>query len=153
MNFTLPDRKVYLFSEYWEQYLKSIADFRAMCTNAIGDSDIKICIENCDGFPEFQKEALHILLDSTVFGLTFDIGHNYSCGGLDEPYIIENIGHLHHMHIHDALGKKNHMALGTGELDMSKYLQLAKGRNCRVVLETKTIEGLTQSVNWICNKG
>ncbi len=49
--FTLPDRKVYLFSEYKEQYLKSIIAFRNMCENAIGDADIKICIENCDGFP------------------------------------------------------------------------------------------------------
>ena len=151
--FTLPDRKVYLFSEYREQYLKSITDFREMCTDAIGDSGIKICIENCDGFHEFQKEALHILLESPVFGLTFDIGHNHSCGGLDEPYIIENKDHLCHMHMHDALDKKNHLALGTGELDLDKYLQLAKEQNCRIVLETKTIEGLTQSVNWLRDRG
>lgn len=151
--FTLPDRKVYLFSQYREQYLKSITDFREMCTDAIGDSGIKICIENCDGFPQFQKEALQILLASPVFGLTFDIGHNHSCGGVDEPYIIENKRYLHHMHMHDALGKKNHMALGTGELDLSKYLQLAEEQSCRIVLETKTIEGLTQSVNWIPDRG
>jgi len=151
--FTLPDRKVYLFSEYREQYLKSIVDFREMCADAIGDSGIKICIENCDGFPQFQKEALQILLASPVFGLTFDIGHNHSCGGVDESYIIENKRYLHHMHMHDALGKKNHMALGTGELDLSKYLHLAKEQSCRIVLETKTIEGLTQSVNWIFDRG
>lgn len=151
--FTLPDRKVYLFFQYREQYLKSIIDFREMCTDAIGDSGIKICIENCDGFPQFQKEALQILLASPVFGLTFDIGHNHSCGGVDEPYIIENKGYLYHMHMHDALGKKNHMALGNGELDLSKYLQLAKEQSCRIVLETKTIEGLTQSVNWISERG
>ena len=150
--FTLPDRKVYLFSEYREQYLESIVNFREMCTDAIGDSGIKICIENCDGFPQFQKEALQILLASPVFGLTFDIGHNHSCGGLDEPYIIENKGYLHHMHMHDALGKKNHMALGTGELNLDGYLQLAKSQDCRIVLETKTIAGLTQSVNWIFGK-
>lgn len=57
------------------------------------------------------------------------------------------------MHMHDALGKKNHMALGTGELDLNKYLQLAKEQSCRIVLETKTIEGLTQSVNWISERG
>lgn len=57
------------------------------------------------------------------------------------------------MHMHDALRKKNHMALGTGELDLNKYLQLAKEQSCRIVLETKTIEGLTQSVNWISERG
>ena len=45
------------------------------------------------------------------------------------------------------------MALGTGELDLNKYLQLAKEQSCRIVLETKTIEGLTQSVNWISERG
>lgn len=151
--FTLPDRKVYLFSEYREQYLESIVNFRKMCTDAIGNSGIKICIENCDGFPQFQKDALQILLASPVFGLTFDIGHNHSCGGVDEAYIIENKRYLHHMHMHDALGKKNHMALGTGELDLDGYLQLAQSQDCRIVLETKTIAGLTQSVNWIADRG
>lgn len=151
--FTLPDRKVYLFSEYREQYLKSITDFRMMCENTIGDSTITICIENCDGFSEFQKEALDMLLESPVFGLTFDIGHDHSCGGLDESYIIENKKHLCHMHMHDALGKKNHLALGSGELKLDKYLSLASEQNCRVVLETKTIEGLEKSVQWLRCKG
>lgn len=54
--------------------------------------------------------------------MTFDIGHNHGCDNLDEPYIIEHQAHLFHMHMHDALGKKNHLALGTGELDICKYL-------------------------------
>lgn len=147
--FTLPDKRVYLFSEYREQYLKSITDFKNMCENAIGDFSIKICIENCDGFTEFQKEALNILLESHVFGLTFDIGHNRSCGGLDESYIIENRNHLCHMHMHDAFGKKNHLTLGTGELNIDKYIILASEENCRIVIETKTIEALEKSVNWL----
>lgn len=151
--FTLPERKVYLFSEYREPYLKSIRDFRQMCEEAIGGDDIRICIENCSGYPAFQKEALEILLASPVFGLTFDIGHNHSCGGLDEPYILEHKAHLHHMHLHDASGRKDHLALGAGELDLGKYLALAKEQNCRIVLETKTIEGLKQSVDWMRSHG
>ena len=152
-HFTLPDRKIDLYAVYREHYIKSIYAFRDMCENAIGDANIKICIENCNGYPDFQKEALDILLQSHVFGLTFDIGHNHECGNLDEPYIIENKEHLCHMHMHDALGKKNHLALGTGELDIDKYLSLSKDQECSVVLETKTIEGLKQSVNWLCKRG
>lgn len=147
--FTLPDRKVYLFSQYREQYLKSMTDFRRLCEAEIGRDDITICIENSDGFLPFQKEALSMLLESRVFGLTFDIGHNHGCGGVDEPYILENERHLCHMHMHDALGGKNHLALGMGELDLEKYCALAEAHHCRVVLETKTIEGLRQSVNWM----
>ena len=150
--FTLPDRKVHLFSEYKEQYLKSIVNFRNMCETAIGENDIKICIENCDGYENFQKEAIEILLESNVFALTFDVGHNHSIGGTDEEFIMKHKNRLHHMHLHDAMGKKNHLALGTGETDIVKYINLAKNQNCRVVLETKTIDGLQQSVKWLKGK-
>lgn len=152
-HFTLPNKKVDLFAIYRERYIESVLSFRDMCENVIGDSSVKICIENCNGYPDFQKEALDILLESDVFGLTFDIGHNHSCGNIDEPYITENKHKLYHMHMHDAWGKKNHLALGTGGLDINKYLSLAKECNCRVVLETKTVEGLKQSVDWIRLKG
>lgn len=147
--FTLPDRKVYLFSEYKEQYLKSIVVFRNMCENAIGDADIKICIENCDGYEEFQKEAIELLLESKVFALTFDVGHNHGIGGTDEEFVVKHPNRLHHIHLHDAEGKKNHLALGTGEMNIEKYINLANEHNCRAVLETKTIDGLKQSVEWL----
>lgn len=147
--FTLPDRKVHLFSEYKEQYLKSIVDFRDMCENAISNADIKICIENCDGYLDFQKEAIELLLESNVFALTFDVGHNHGIDGTDEDFIMKHKARLHHIHLHDAQGRKNHLALGTGELNVEKYINLAKEQNCRVVLETKTIDGLKQSVEWL----
>lgn len=147
--FTLPDRKVYLFAEYKEQYLKSIVAFRNMCENVIGDADIKICIENCDGYVDFQKEAIELLLDSRAFALTFDVGHNHGIGGTDEEFIMKHKDYLHHIHLHDAKCRKNHLALGTGEVEIEKYINLANEQNCRVVFETKTIDGLKQSVEWI----
>lgn len=147
--FTLPDRKVLLFSEYKEHYLKSIIDFRYMCENAIGDADIRICIENCDGYEDFQKEAIELLLESEVFALTFDVGHNHGIGGADEDFIMKHKERLSHIHLHDAEGKKNHLTLGTGELYIKKHINLAKEQNCRIVLETKTVNGLKQSVEWL----
>lgn len=147
--FTLPDRKVLLFSEYKMKYLKSIIEFRDVCESSIGDADIKICIENSDGYESFQKEAIELLLESDVFALTFDVGHNHGIGGTDEVFIMKHKERLSHIHLHDAEGKKNHLALGTGEMDIEKYLSLAKEQNCRVVLETKTVDGLMQSVEWL----
>ncbi|MBQ3498438.1 MAG: sugar phosphate isomerase/epimerase [Clostridia bacterium] len=147
--FTLPDRKVYLFSKYKEQFLKSIVSFRNMCETAIADADIKICIENCDGYEDFQREAVELLLECKAFALTFDVGHNHGIGGTDEEFITKHKDCLCHIHLHDAKGKKNHLALGTGEMDIEKYISLANEHNCRVVLETKTIDGLKQSVEWL----
>ena len=50
------------------------------------------------------------------------------------------------MHGHDALGKKHHLALGDGEIDLAARFAWAKRRNARVVLETKTIEALCISI-------
>lgn len=151
--FTLPDRRVFLFDEYRDRYLKSIVQFRDACEKAIGKSDIRICVENCDGYTDFQNQALDILLDSKVFSLTFDIGHNHGIGGYDESVILSRKNKLCHFHFHDALGKKNHLALGTGEIDLKKYLSMAGENNCSIVLETKTVNGLKQSVKWLreCN--
>lgn len=147
--FTLPDKKVLLFSEYKEQYLNSIINFRNMCESAIGENDIKICIENCDGYEDFQKEAIELLLESKVFALTFDVGHNHGIGGIDEEFIMKHKDRLNHIHLHDAQGRKNHLTLGTAELDIEKYICLAREQNCRVVLETKTVDGLKKSVEWL----
>ena len=120
-----------------------------MCETAIDDANIKICIENCDGYENFQKEAIELLLESKVFALTFDVGHNRGIGGTDEEFIMKHQNRLNHIHLHDAEGRKNHLALGAGEIDIEKYTNLAKEQNCRVVLETKTIDGLKQSVEWL----
>ena len=147
--FTLPQGRTYLFAAYGRRYRESIAGFRSMCEDAAAGADVRICIENCEGMLPFQREALDMLLASPVFGLTFDVGHNHGCGGLDAPYWMRNADRICHMHLHDALGGACHLPLGTGELDLDPYLALARERNCRVVLETKTREGLRRSVQWL----
>lgn len=143
---TLPDRKVYLFREYKERFLEMLMEFSRLCEAAIGDSGIRICVENAGGYMDFAREGLELLLESPVFGLTFDLGHDHSVGGMDEPFIRKHRGRLQHMHIHDALDKSNHLAIGDGEIDLPDKLALARECGCRCVLETKTVEGLTKSV-------
>ena len=41
------------------------------------------------------------------------------------------------------------MPLGEGDLNISEYLNLAKQHKCRVLLETKTVDGVRQSVQWL----
>lgn len=147
--FTLPDKKVYLFEQYKEEYLISIVSFRNSVEKAVEKSKIKICIENTNGYTDFQVEAIDILLQSPIFALTFDIGHNYCVSGADEKIIMERENSLTHIHLHDASDKKDHMTLSTGKVDIKKYIELAKKHNCTVVLETKTIDALRKSVEWL----
>ena len=67
------------------------------------------------------------------------------------PFIKSHVDRLIHFHIHDGSENppKNHLALGDGEIDLNNRLQLAKSRNARCVLETKTIEALEKSVTYL----
>ena len=148
--FTMPDRKVYLFEQYREDYRDNMLRYRDACQQAIGDSGIRVCIENWHGYRLWQLGILDEMLESPAFGLTYDVGHNHCIGGADEPHIFARLSKLHHMHLHDVRdGTKDHQALGTGELDIHKYLNLAKERDCSVVVETKTIAGLKESARWL----
>jgi len=153
-KYTMPSQIVYFYGAYRREYLEQMKVFRDMCQEEIGDSEICICMEKTGGFRDYQLEALQVLLESPVFGLTMDIGHNYCAGGVDEQWILNHRDRLHHMHIHDAKNRKNdHLALGEGELDLQKYLSLAQQCDCTAVLEVKTVEGFIQAAKWIENAG
>lgn len=152
VHFTLPERKVELFAVYQEEYREAWERFRHMCEEEIGDADIRICIENTDGYRDHEKQAIRYLLESRVFGLTWDIGHSHGVQDLDEPFLMEHEERLLHFHIHDAVGKKNHRALGTGEIALNQRLGIADKHHCRCVLETKTVSALKESVGWLKEK-
>lgn len=149
--FTLPERKVFLFDVYRERYLESMCALRDTVDAAIGGAEIKLCIENCGKYTDVQRQAIELLLQSSAFGLTFDIGHNACAKEPAEPFILAHGERLLHMHLHDAdrESRKDHLALGTGGLDLKRYVALAKERNCTAVLETKTADGLCRSVEWM----
>jgi sugar phosphate isomerase/epimerase len=149
-KYTLPDKVIYFFEAYEEDYLARIQHFRDECEKRIGDANISICVENTAGFLPFQRRAVEILLESSVFGLTFDIGHNFCAGDMDEEFILSHADRLKHFHIHDCLAeKKDHRTLGTGVLNVKRYLNLAESLGCTAVVETKTVESLAQSMDWI----
>lgn len=151
VHITLPDRKVRMYERNFDEYMTSFAAFRSLCEEWIGDSDIKIAVENTDGFLDYEKKAVEYLLESPKFGLTWDIGHSKSTREKDVPFILEHKEKLIHFHIHDGTETppKNHLALGDGEIDIIERLTLAESVNARCVLETKTIASLERSVEWL----
>lgn len=146
---TLPDRRVYLHERYDKEYHTALNELKALCEKELHGTNICVAIENTNGFADYEQEALSDLLHSPVFGLTLDIGHSHAAGNTDLPFYQEHAEKLIHMHAHDALGKKNHLALGDGEVDLLQRLRWAKERRARVVLETKTVAALRQSVAWL----
>jgi len=148
--FTLPDQKIYLYERYNDHFRMRIDRAIAQCEKAVGDADLRICIENTNGFtPDYLREGVEMFLRSPLFGLTYDIGHDHGAGEVDKPFFLAHQDKLRHFHIHDAIGGKNHMALGAGELDLAWYIFLAKKNHCRAVLEVKTAQALRESVGWL----
>ena len=143
---TLPERKVYLYDRYAKEFNAVLEEFRSMCEEALSGTTTRIAIENTDGWKAHEQRAIAYLLESPVFGLTLDIGHSHGTGDVDEPFFRQHEDRLIHMHGHDGLGKKNHLALGDGEINLAERFAWAKRCNARVVLETKTIAALRTSV-------
>ena len=152
---TLPDRKVQMYERDFDTYMKSFEKFREKVAEWIGDSNIKIAVENTDGFRDYEKKAIEYMMKSPCFCMTWDIGHSKAVAEKDVPFIMENVAHLRHFHIHDGRENppKNHLALGDGEIDLNERLSLAEERNARCVLVTKTIEALRKSVAWLKERG
>lgn len=146
---TLPERRTYIYAENQDFYLGKMREFRDRITEAIGSSDVMVCVENTDGGDcfalPFLAAAADTLLESPAFGLTLDVGHDYLNRNADQAFILARRERLHHMHLHDALGKNVHLALGDGEIDKERFLKLAGEHGCRVLLETKTVEALQKS--------
>ena len=155
--FTLPTEKVFLFEKYKEEFNNSLEEFIKFCNCEISDSNISISIENTDGWTDFEKKSIEKILMNKNFSLTFDIGHSQAIGNIDQDFILKNKSKLKHFHIHDgtlpnAATKqfgKNHLQLGTGNINLKEKIYLAKETNSRCVIETKTVESLVESVKWI----
>jgi len=148
---TLPDKKVQMYERDFDTYIAAFQEFVKLCEEWIGDADIKIAIENTDGFREYEKQAIETMLESDCFVLTWDIGHSKATKEVDAAFILAHKDKLKHFHIHDGRENppKNHLALGDGEINLSERLAMARECGARCVLETKTIEALKQSVEWL----
>lgn len=144
---TLPDRKTYLYSQYHNEFYSALYDFRCLCEELLSASSTRICIENTNGWKPHECEAIEYLLQSEVFGLTFDIGHSHGIENTDEPFFHSHNERLWHMHGHDAKGKQNHLALGDGEINLSERFAWANRNRARIVLETKTISTMRESTS------
>lgn len=60
--FTLPNCKVWLFEQYFDLYMESFQIFKEICEKEIGTADLKICVENTNGFCSYEKTAIQVLL-------------------------------------------------------------------------------------------
>ncbi len=148
--FTLPEQKVYLYREYKEQFQENLYYSFQEILGPARDKGIDICIENTGDFSKLyvQHALVNVLKEENAF-LTWDVGHDASSGFLDTPFIKKHKNKIKHIHLHDAIGKKNHLELFSGNLDINSYIKLAQEKDFDIVIETKTEKALRNSVEKI----
>ena len=147
---TLPEKVILLTDVYKDEYMSQVKRFIQMCEDEIGNSPLKISIENVDTnpFTSSQLEALELFMKSPVFSLTLDVGHEMCLGYKDSFVFKEYPEKLMHMHLHDCDGKKPHLALGDGIMNIDEKLAMLSD-NATCVIEVKTIAGLRKSVEYL----
>lgn len=150
---TLPDGRHYLFDYYREEFYANLREYRDAVEAAIEQKPIRISVENTFGWAENARKGIEVLLESPAFGLCLDVGHNHNRAYSDSDFFKKNKSKLFHMHLHDCAGGKDHQALGSGEIDLPKWLGLAKECGASVLIETKTIAALEESVAWLQEYG
>ncbi len=147
--FTLPEEKVYLFKKNIENYLDSTKNFASIISNELNGTNIKIHIENTGIYDQdYITQAIGIFMEYDCFELTWDIGHDFSSGNLDLHIIDQYIDKTTHIHLHDYIGKSNHLELGSGKLDLIEFYNKIKRVSKSIILETKTVKGLIKSVEY-----
>lgn len=151
--FTLPNRKVELYEKFEEEYLRNILASSSHINQMLKGTGVKLAIENTGIYHKpFIRKAVEMFLEETDCYLTWDIGHDYSSGKKDEAFMLIHKERMKHMHLHDAIGERNHLELFTGEIDLPYFFDLAKENNCSCVVETKTIEALKNSTIRLLNR-
>lgn len=150
---TLPDRRVFLYESYAEDYRAAVEDFAAMVRTELRGSGVRLAIENTSGFTPWEQQTLAQLLQDDCFGLTLDIGHSHAAGDADLPFYRAQAERLIHMHVHDACGTSNHLPLDGGEAPWRERMAWARERGASCVIETKTVAALRSSVEKLRREG
>ena len=149
---TLPDKKVYIYDQYSEEFRNNFIKSISTLSEKIKNSNLILTIENSNNFGKaYIQKALDKAITYPNIKLTWDVGHDAVSRFTDKIYLMEHQDEISHMHLHDAVGTKDHQVLFEGDLNITELLQFAKQKNIRALIEVKTAEALEKSME-ILNK-
>lgn len=148
--YTLPDKKVFVYERYEEEFLQNIITSYRQLTALAERYNVKLCIENADSFylPYINK-AISKLSQMKQIEFTYDIGHDAKCGYREKDIILSHVDKVTHMHLHDYDGTSDHLKLFSGNIDIKDMFNFARKKGISVVIEVKTLSALVDSVNCI----
>ena len=145
---TLPDKKVYIYDKYSKEFTNNFVKSIKILSKKAQENNIILAIENSSNFGrKFIQNTLNEALIYPNIKLTWDTGHDAVSDFNDKAYLMAHKNNIAHMHLHDAKGNNDHQILFEGELNIVELLQFAKKMNIKALIEVKTEEALTKSIN------
>ncbi|HNT35478.1 MAG TPA: sugar phosphate isomerase/epimerase [bacterium] len=144
--FTLPDRRLWLYEAYREDFLSSLMESFRELSQLASRNRTRLCIENLGRQNPTSRQALKSLLQLQGVYLTYDVGHDAEADFCFLAFVEEHAERLAHMHLHDFDGRSSHQTLFSGTVNIPRMIALAQRLNLRVVVETKTVASLRESV-------
>ena len=152
--FTLPDRKVWVYERYLDEYMESLNWSLGRLSSLAESLGIVICLENTGHFAlPFMRRAAESVLDLPSVGLCWDIGHDGRSGLKEEDLMLSHLDRVWHMHFHDWDGRSDHQVPFTGQLQCDRYLRLAEENGMSVLIEVKTEEAVRSAVKAMRERG
>lgn len=154
IHFTMPNGKIFLYEKFNKEYLQNVCEFFELVKVQTRGTKIKVLIENTGIYNHgYIADVVKCLLQNKCFGLTWDVGHDFSSHHADREILENYISRIEHMHLHDGIDKANHMTLYDGEIDIDRHIEFSRERALTVVIETKTIASLKESVKRLIESG
>jgi sugar phosphate isomerase/epimerase len=152
--FTLPDRKVWVYDRYIEQYMAALRSSFTYLSALASDLGVRICLENTGHFSlRHMRQAADSLLDLDSIGLCWDIGHDARSGHGEEDFMLSHLDRIWHMHFHDYDGRSDHQVPFSGILDLPRYLRWAQENDMSVLVEIKTERAVREAVRIMRERG
>jgi sugar phosphate isomerase/epimerase len=146
--FTLPNYRVWIFDKFYDQFRDNLVGAFSALLDKANAHGVRLSVENVCNFDlPFIERVLDDLVRLPGFHLTWDVGHDAKTAYKERAVLMKHEGCLAHMHLHDYDGKSDHQVLFTGEIDIIGMVLFAQAHHMSVVVETKTIDSLVQSVH------
>lgn len=141
MERRFPEKHIELFSSSVRKILEYV------------DGKIKIYIENTNSLPAQFLKAISRLAIENGLRLAWDVGHTENLPPNDRAIMLkfysDNIKHVELVHLHDTTEVGGHKALGTGDVNVSAYLEIISTIKADMVLEIFPESGLIDSIKYL----
>ena len=152
IHFSLPDKKIFIYQEYLNDYLDAYKDSCDILSKIASKYNATILFENVK-IESYTLKAIEVISNYENLFFTLDLGHNIRYGNIAKEEFLKYENKIKHIHLHDFNGSKDHQELFTGLLNTKEELAFCNKHNLDVLIEVKRKEELINSVNKLHNLG